>query len=303
LADSSPEAQNDIFSLHTFLLLNPKVTPFSRTLNLRGKIFDLSQPAVMGILNLTPDSFFAGSRVQAMADIESRCRKMLEAGAGFIDLGGYSTRPGAAEVSEAEEISRVIPALERLMQVFPEANFSIDTFRSSVAKLAVEAGAVLVNDVSGGQADEKMFDTVSRLGVPYVLMHSRGNPQTMTSLNRYENLILEIIQFFQARITILRELGQTDIVLDVGFGFAKNIEQNYQLLANLSAFDLFGLPVLAGLSRKSLIYKKLKVTPEEALNGTTVLNTIALMNGISILRVHDVKEAVEAVKLVGSYEI
>jgi dihydropteroate synthase len=303
LADSSPEAQNDIFSLHTFLLLNPKVTPFSRTLNLRGKIFDLSQPAVMGILNLTPDSFFAGSRVQAMADIESRCRKMLEAGAGFIDLGGYSTRPGAAEVSEAEEISRVIPALERLMQVFPEANFSIDTFRSNVAKLAVEAGAVLVNDVSGGQADEKMFDTVSRLGVPYVLMHSRGNPQTMTSLNRYENLILEIIQFFQARITILRELGQTDIVLDVGFGFAKNIEQNYQLLANLSAFDLFGLPVLAGLSRKSLIYKKLKVTPEEALNGTTVLNTIALMNGISILRVHDVKEAVEAVKLVGSYEI
>jgi dihydropteroate synthase len=272
-----------------------------KTILLKGKILDLSVPAVMGIINVTPDSFYAGSRQQQLQDIVRQAHKMVEQGATFIDIGGSSSRPGAAEVSEDEELQRVVPAIEAILKVLPEANISIDTFRSRVARKAVEAGACLVNDISGGESDKQMFETVSQLQVPYILMHMRGTPQSMASLNSYENIIQEIIQYFQQKVYILRQLEIKDIILDVGFGFAKNIEQNYYLLRNLDKFRIFGLPLLAGLSRKSLIYKKLNIPVEEALNGTTVLNTLALSKGVSLLRVHDVKEAVETIKLFTLY--
>lgn len=273
----------------------PKVT--KKTLNCRGRLVDLTAPAVMGILNITPDSFFTGSRVDTGQSVET-AGKMLTDGATFLDVGGYSTRPGAAEVSLTEEADRVLPVIEAILTDFPDALISVDTFRASVARQAVGAGACLVNDVSGGTLDAAMFETVASLpGVPYVLMHLRGNPQTMQSLAVYQNVVTEVIDELAIRLAELRALGVHDVILDPGFGFAKTPAQNFGLLRNLDAFSQFDEPVLVGLSRKTTIWKTLGITADEALNGTTVLNTAALLKGASILRVHDVREAVEAVKL------
>lgn len=252
----------------------------------------------MGILNITPDSFFEGSRYEADAQqVVDTAAKMLADGATFIDIGGYSTRPSAAEISINEEIDRVVPAIEAIMKHYPEAIISIDTFRSSVAKAAVKAGAAIINDIAGGNLDTEMFQTVANLDVPYVLMHSRGTPQTMTSLNQYNNLTVDVIGELQSKVFELRQLGVKDIILDPGFGFAKGPTQGFEMMRNLSAFQILELPLLVGISRKSMIYKTLNITAAEALNGTTALNMIALINGAHILRVHDVKEAVETVKL------
>ncbi|GAB3511377.1 dihydropteroate synthase [Emticicia fontis] len=252
----------------------------------------------MGILNITPDSFFARSRyepnTQAIVDTTG---KMLNDGATFIDIGGYSTRPNAAEISTAEENDRVLPVIEAIIKHFPDTIISIDTFRSQVAKEAVKAGATIINDIAGGNLDAEMFQTVADLGVPYILMHSRGNPETMTSLNQYTNLTVDVIGELQAKVFSLRQLGVKDIIIDPGFGFAKGPKQGFEMMRNLSAFQVLDLPLLVGISRKSMIYKTLGITADESLNGTTALNMIALMNGASILRVHDVKEAVETVKL------
>jgi len=274
----------------------PKVT--KKTLNLRGQMLDLSRPAVMGILNLTPDSFYAGSRTASVQQSVERAGEMLSEGAVFMDLGGYSTRPGATEVSDSEEADRVLPVVEALRQAFPEAYLSIDTFRASVARQAVEAGAVLVNDVSGGTLDPAMFPTVAALGVPYVLMHMRGTPQTMAQQTTYLDLVPDIRLELQQQLDRLRALGQVDVLIDPGFGFAKTPAQNFALLHELEAFHVFEAPLLVGLSRKSTIWRTLGISPEQALNGTTVLHTVALLKGAAILRVHDVREAVEAVTLV-----
>lgn len=272
-----------------------------KTLNCRGRLVDLSHnPAIMGILNVTPDSFFAGSRVAGSpAELVDRAGKMLQEGATFLDIGGYSTRPGAPDISPAEETDRVLPAIEAILRTWPEALISVDTFRAEVVRQAVEAGACLVNDVAGGTLDPAMFETVARLGVPYVLMHLRGTPQTMQSLAKYENVTTEVIDELSAQLAKLRALGAKDVILDPGFGFAKTPAQNFTLLNQLEAFNLFDEPLLVGLSRKTTIWRTLGITPDEALNGTTVLNTVALMKGAAILRVHDVREAVEAVTLIG----
>ncbi|GAB3880940.1 dihydropteroate synthase [Spirosoma agri] len=272
----------------------PKVT--KKTLNCRGRLVSLETPVVMGILNSTPDSFFAGSRISLEKTVDT-AQKMLADGATFLDIGGYSTRPGAAEVSPDEESDRVLPVIEAILASFPDALLSVDTFRASVARQAVDAGAVLVNDVGGGTLDPAMFDTVATLGVPYVLMHMRGTPATMQSMTTYQNLVTDLLDELAVRLAALRALGQKDVLIDPGFGFAKTPEQNFFLLNQLDAFDLFDEPLLVGLSRKTTIWKTLKISADEALNGTTVLNTIALMKGASILRVHDVREAVEAIKL------
>ena len=272
-----------------------------KTLNLRGRLLMLDQPVVMGILNATPDSFYEGSRVSAMEAAVAQAGKMLADGAAMLDVGGHSTRPGADDVSEAEEIRRVVPVIESILQQFPGATVSVDTFRASVAEAAVNAGALMVNDVSGG-ADGQMFETVARLQVPYVLMHSRGTPQTMAQLTQYNDLLSDMLKFFMVKLHTAHKSGIKDVVMDVGFGFAKTIEQNYFLLRNLDYFRVLELPMLVGLSRKSSIYKKLGITADGALNGTTVLNTLALTKGAAILRVHDVKEAVETVKLHQLYE-
>ncbi len=253
----------------------------------------------MGILNLTPDSFYAGSRLSSTEEALQKAGKMLADGATFLDVGGYSTRPNAPEVTEQEELDRVLPIIQALAKEFPEALLSVDTFRAKVAEAAVQHGAHLINDVSGGTLDEAMFETAGRLGVPYILMHMRGTPQTMTSLTEYGNgLVEELVSFFAERITQLRGAGVKDILLDPGFGFAKNVEQNYELLRRLRELQLFELPLLIGLSRKSMTYKPLQVGPEEALTGTIVANTLALLNGADILRVHDVKEAVHTIEIV-----
>jgi len=273
----------------------PKVT--KKTLNCRGRLVDLTVPAVMGILNVTPDSFFTGSRI-ALDKAVQTAQKMLSAGATFLDVGGYSTRPGAVDVQPAEEVDRVVPVIEAILTSFPQALISIDTFRASVARQAVGAGACLINDVSGGTLDPAMFATVAELpGVPYVLMHLRGTPQTMQSLATYSNVVTEVIDELAGQLTKLRAMGIHDILLDPGFGFAKTPAQNFELLSRLEAFRLFDNPILVGLSRKTTIWKTLGITADEALNGTSVLNTVALLKGASVLRVHDVREAVEAVKL------
>ena len=273
----------------------PKVT--KKTLNCRGRLVDLTVPAVMGIVNVTPDSFFTGSRI-ALDNAVETAQKMLSAGATFLDVGGYSTRPGAADVQPAEEVDRVVPVIEAILTSFPQALISIDTFRASVARQAVGAGACLINDVSGGTLDPAMFATVAELpGVPYVLMHLRGTPQTMQSLATYSNVVTEVIDELAGQLTKLRAMGIHDILLDPGFGFAKTPAQNFELLSRLEAFRLFDNPILVGLSRKTTIWKTLGITADEALNGTSVLNTVALLKGASVLRVHDVREAVEAVKL------
>ncbi|NBB26705.1 dihydropteroate synthase [Cellulophaga sp. BC115SP] len=268
-------------------------------INCRGKLIDLAQPRVMGILNITPDSFFERSRVHTVEEILKQAEKMLSSGATFLDLGGHSTRPGAMPVSEEEEIKRVLPATEVILKHFPEALISIDTFRSNVAKACVEAGAVIVNDVSGGLLDDKMYETVASFGdVPYILMHMRGTIETMTQLTHYNNLVLDVLDDLQQKVAKLRAFNQRDIILDLGFGFAKNLDQNYELLNHLPDFEVMNLPMLVGVSRKSMIWRKLDILASEALNGTTALNAVALMKGANILRVHDVKEAIETISLI-----
>lgn len=268
-----------------------------KTLNIRGKLFDLSEPVVMGILNITPDSFFSGSRVGSEEEIVERAGQMLLEGAGMIDVGGYSTRPGAREVDAQEESDRIESAVTPLAKYFPELVISVDTFRAVVAERGIRSGAHIVNDVAGGTLDDEMFDTVARLRVPYILMHMRGTPQTMNQLIGYQQLVSDILRDMKQKVDLLRNKGVADLIIDPGFGFAKTIPQNFTLMRHLSDFGLLGYPVLAGISRKTTIYKTLNISADEALNGTTVLNTLALQQGASILRVHDVRPAVEAVKL------
>ena len=268
-------------------------------INVNGKLMDLSQPQVMGILNVTPDSFYAGSRGVAERDIIERLRQMTDEGASIIDIGAYSSRPDADDVSTEEEMARLRHALNLVRQHQPDAVVSVDTFRADVARMCVEEyGVAMVNDISAGEMDDEMFPTIARLGVPYIAMHMKGTPQTMQINPQYEHFLKEIFYFFSVKVQKLRDLGVKDIIIDPGFGFGKTMEHNYQLMNHLEEFKLFGLPLLVGISRKSMIYKLLGTTPEEALNGTTVLNTIALQKGAHILRVHDVKAAVEAVKIV-----
>lgn len=275
-----------------------KLFSSKKTLNIKGKLIDLTSPIVMGVLNVTPDSFYDGGRYEKDAAVLLRqAEKILQEGATIIDIGGYSSRPGADPISAEEEKKRTINAIELVSKSFPEAYISVDTFRAEVAWDAVNAGACMINDISGGDLDRHMFDTVASLQVPYVLMHMRGNPQTMKELSKYDDLIGEITDYFQRKLTQLREKGVADVIIDPGFGFAKTIDQNYELLRKLQDFQILDVPVLAGLSRKSMLYKRLKITVDEALNGTTVLNTLAILNGASILRVHDVKEAIQTIKI------
>ncbi len=267
------------------------------TLRIKNKLISLQKPIVMGILNVTPDSFYEGSRISNDSAILKKASQMLEEGATILDIGGYSTRPNADDISIEEEINRVLPTIISIKKEFPNAVISIDTFRSKVAREAVNAGADLINDVSGGTLDSQMFETVASLKVPYILMHMRGTPQTMKTLTDYENIVAEILTYFHDKITTLKLLGVEEIILDLGFGFAKTIDQNYFLLKNLAIFQNLELPILAGISRKSMIYKRLDILVSEALNGTTVLNTIAIQNGAKILRVHDVKEAMQTIQL------
>lgn len=258
----------------------------------------LDTPRVMGVVNVTPDSFYAGSRFTEEKEILRQVEKMLLEGADFIDVGCHSTRPGAATLTVDEEVRRLRPALAAIVRAFPGAAISVDTFRSEVAKIAVSEGASIINDISGGQLDEHMFETVASLRVPYILMHMRGTPATMATMTEYENLVNELISFFHSRLSQLIQLGATDVLIDPGFGFAKTREQNFELLNALDEFRILPYPLVVGLSRKSMIWKTLNIRPESALNGTSALNTIALLKGAAILRVHDVKEAKEVVALV-----
>ena len=269
------------------------------TINANGQLIDLGTPQVMGILNVTPDSFYSGSRKQTETEIAERVEQILAEGGQMIDIGAYSSRPNADDVSTKEEMERLRRGLRILRENAPNAIVSVDTFRADVAKMCVEEyGVQIVNDISGGELDKEMFSTVARLGVPYVLMHMKGTPQTMQEAPHYDDLMKEVLLYFAEKIQQLRDLGQKDIILDPGFGFAKTLEHNYELLSHLEALQIFELPILVGVSRKSMIYKLLGTTAQEALNGTTVLNTICLMKGCAnILRVHDVKECVEAVNI------
>ena len=268
-------------------------------MNVRGRLLDLSEPQVMGILNVTPDSFYSASRMETEEAIRKRVRQILDEGGTMIDVGAYSSRPGADDVSEEEEMARLRRGMKVVRDEAPDVAVSVDTFRSNVAQMAVEElGADIVNDISGGELDEKMFQTVARMGVPYILMHMKGTPQTMQQAPSYDDLMKEVMLYFAEKIQQLRDLGQKDIILDPGYGFGKTLDDNYELLRHQEMLRVFELPLLVGVSRKSMIYKLLGCTTEEALNGTTVLNTIALQKGTNILRVHDVKAAVEAVKLI-----
>ena len=261
----------------------------------------MDKPLVMGILNVTPDSFYSGSMAAGTDEYLARATKMLAEGADIIDVGGQSTRPGSTRIEADEEIQRVVPVIEAISNALPQAVISIDTYHAAVARAAVDAGASMVNDISGGELDPQMIPTVASLGVPYIIMHMKGDPSTMQDLAVYTDLIREVIDYFISKVDACRKAGIRDIIIDPGFGFAKLPDHNFLLLRQLDMFRILGLPILAGLSRKSTIYKTLGTTAEHALNGTTVLNTIALLNGASILRVHDTKEAVEAVTLVGRY--
>jgi dihydropteroate synthase len=268
------------------------------TINCKGHLIDLSTPKVMGILNITPDSFFSESRTQTEEKILQTVERMLKEGATFIDIGGYSSRPGAADISAEEEMQRVLPAVELILKHHPDTLISIDTFRAEVARLGIKAGAAMINDISAGSLDENMMKMVAEYQVPYIMMHMRGTPQNMQKLNEYKDLTQEVIYYFSEKVAEARSYGLNDIIIDPGFGFSKNITQNFELLNKMELLKVLELPVLVGLSRKSTIYKTLNCSPEEALNGTTVLNTIALQKGAGILRVHDIKEAMEAVELV-----
>jgi len=269
-----------------------------QSLNIKGKIFDLSKPKVMGILNITPDSFYNNSRTNSIDEALRKTETFLNDGATFIDIGGYSSRPGAKDISTDEELGRLIPVVEAINKNIPEAIISIDTFRAKVAEETIFAGAHIINDIASGDMDDKMFETVARLQVPYIMMHMQGTPQNMQQNPVYDNVLLDVIDYLAKKIDMLKKLKVHDVIIDPGFGFGKTIEHNYELLNQMQEFKIFKLPVLAGFSRKGMIYKVLKNTAAEALNGTTILNTIALQKGAKILRVHDVKEAAECVKLV-----
>jgi dihydropteroate synthase len=279
--------------------LKSKDTVFYRksTLNCGGKIVSLASPLVMGILNITPDSFYDGGRYTAAGAVLARAETMLQEGADILDIGGYSSRPGATDISVDEERRRVLPAIKAVKEAFPDCVISIDTFRAAIAAEAVNEGADIINDIAGGELDADMFATAGRLQVPYILMHMRGTPQTMTQLTQYDDILLELVSYFEKKTAALYAQGVKDIVLDPGFGFAKTIDHNYELLRRLEELKVLGLPVLAGLSRKSMTFKTLEVPASEALAGTIVLNTIALLHGANLLRVHDVKEAAQTIKL------
>jgi len=281
------------------LSLSPKIANKNRmfTLNCKGRILVIDNPLVMGIINATPDSFFSGSRFNGIDEIVAKAEKMLNEGADILDIGGQSTRPGSELISAEEEIERVIPAIKAIAKKNPTAFISIDTFYSKVAAAAVDAGASIVNDISAGSMDNKMIATVAESKVPYILMHMKGTPQTMQQNAIYKDVTLDVLDFFISKTHELQKAGIVDIIIDPGFGFAKTIDQNFELLKNLSVFKMLDRTIMLGISRKSTIYKTLGVNAEEALNGTTVLNTIGLINGASILRVHDVKEARETIKL------
>ncbi len=271
-----------------------------KSINLNGRLLSLKSPVVMGILNVTPDSFYAGSRQADEAAVAQRIETILAEGGTIVDIGGYSSRPDAAEVTETDEWQRIEPALKRMQKNYPDIPISVDTFRAAIARRSVEEyGVALINDISGGMLDPQMFETVASLQVPYILMHMRGTPQTMQQHTDYDDLMEEIMLYFAEKVRMLRQLGVNDVILDPGFGFAKTLGQNYELMRSLAEFSLhFDTPLLVGISRKSMIYRLLNTTPEESLNGTTVLNTYALLNGADILRVHDVKAAAEAIEIV-----
>ncbi|ENA1802106.1 dihydropteroate synthase [Flavobacterium psychrophilum] len=267
------------------------------TINCKGQLIDLSIPKVMGILNVTPDSFYDGGRFVSEKNVLIQVENMLQDGANFIDIGGQSSKPKAAIVSIDEELKRVVSIVDLILKKFPETMISIDTFNSKVAQIAVENGAAIINDISAGNLDDNMFETIAKLQVPYIMMHMRGTPQTMQEMTNYDDLLKDILFYFSEKVAKARSFGINDLIIDLGFGFAKTLEQNFELLNKLELFEMLELPILVGVSRKSMIYKTLETTPENALNGTSVLNTIALTKGGNILRVHDVKEAVECVKL------
>ena len=267
------------------------------TINCKGQLIDLTSPKVMGVLNLTPDSFYDGGVCKNEKNILVKVEKMLDEGATFIDLGAYSSRPNADNISEEEELSRILPIVKLLLKQFPDILLSIDTFRSNIAESCILSGAAVINDISAGNLDKNMLKTIAKLQVPYIMMHMKGNPKTMQQLTNYDDLLKDILFYFSEKIAVARALKINDLIIDAGFGFAKTIEQNFKLLNTLELLHIIDLPILAGLSRKSMIYKTVNTSANEALNGTTALNMIALQKGASILRVHDVKEAIECIKL------
>jgi dihydropteroate synthase len=267
------------------------------TINCLGKLIDLSVPKVMGILNVTPNSFYDGGKYSDAKSMLFQVEKMLSEGATFIDIGAYSSKPSAEFVSEEEEITRLLPIIDLVLKNYPDTLISVDTFRANVARVGIENGACIINDIAAGSLDEKMMQTVANLQVPYIMMHMKGNPQTMQSLAQYENVVKEMLFYFSEKVSQARSFGINDLIIDPGFGFAKTVEQNFEVMNNLELFQMLELPLLVGVSRKSMIYKTLGTSAEQALNGTTVLNTISLQKGANILRVHDVKEAMECIKL------
>jgi dihydropteroate synthase len=269
-----------------------------KSINCKGKLIDLNSPKVMGILNITPDSFFDGGKFQKQEAVLSQVEKMIFDGATFIDVGAYSSRPGAKHISKIEELKRILPVIELLVDRFPNILISVDTFRSQVAEQCIGLGASLVNDISAGSMDEKMFKTIAKLQVPYIFMHMQGIPKTMQNNPVYDDVVKDVLFYFSKKISELRDLGINDMISDVGFGFGKTLEHNYELLNNLELFQNLETPMLVGLSRKSMLFKPLEISPNDALNATTSANTIALLKGANILRVHDVKEAIEAIKIV-----
>ena len=272
------------------------------TLNCKGTLIDLSRPKVMGILNLTPNSFYDGGKFKDEKAILQHAEKMVLEGATFIDVGAYSSKPNAEYVSEAEELQRLIPIVKLLVESFPNIILSIDTFRSRVAEKAINVGAALINDISAGSLDSEMMKTVAKLQVPYIMMHMKGTPKTMQTLTQYDDIVKDMLFYFAQKINEARSLGINDLIADPGFGFAKTVEQNFEVLQKCELFQILEVPILAGLSRKSMIYKTLEKTANEALNGTTVLNTLALTKGANILRVHDVKQAMETIQLWEAFE-
>ncbi len=271
-------------------------TPFS--LNIRGTLNEYLRPQIMGILNITPDSFYAKSRTSDIKDVESRVRQMLSDRVDMIDIGAYSSRPGANDIPSDEEIRRLLFGLKIVRDISPDIPVSVDTFRAEVAYQAIESGADIINDISGGNLDKDMFSTIARLNVPYILMHMRGTPSTMSNFTEYDNVTADVIKDLSSKLGQLSALGVNDVIVDPGFGFAKTTEQNFAMMQNLEAFHVLNCPLLVGISRKSMIYTSLGITPDDALNGTTVLNTLALLSGTAILRVHDVKEAVQTLELI-----
>lgn len=267
------------------------------TINCKGQLIDLTMPKVMGILNVTPNSFYDGGMYKSSSEMLTKVGKMLSDGATFIDVGAYSSKPSAEYVSEEEELQRIIPIINLILEYYPETLLSIDTFRSEVAKVCIENGAAIINDISAGNLDDKMLETVAKYNVPYIMMHMRGTPETMQKMTTYDDIVKEILFYFSDKVAKSRSYGINDLIIDPGFGFAKTLDQNYEVLQKMELFEILELPLLAGFSRKSMIYKTLQSSADEALNGTTVLNTVALTKGAKILRVHDVKEAMECVTL------